>query len=132
MGVRSEWFKLDGDVVFDDLIDSYKNDGIRVINDVLHNEGADVIQRNIANILPVSGRNWNKKKKPASVAKPFEHRDSLLAVTIASKGYYHYLYFPDDGGNTKRHAGNQQFMTRGAENSEDRIIEICLGKLLGD
>ena len=55
MGVRSEWFKLEGDVVLDDLIDSYKDDGIRVINDVLHNEGADVIQKNIASILPVSG-----------------------------------------------------------------------------
>lgn len=132
MGAKTEWFKLEGEDVLGDLIDSYKDDGIRVINDVLHNEGAEVIQRNIENILPVSGRRWNRKKKAASAAKPFGHRDSLLAVTITSRGGYHYLYFPDDGENTKRHAGGQHFMMRGAEESEDRIIEICLGKLLGD
>ena len=132
MGVKTEWFKLEGEAVFDDLIDSYKDDGIRAINDVLHGEGAALIQRNIENILPVSGRKWNKKKKAASAAKPFEHRDSLLAVTIVSKSYYHYLYFPDDGENTKRHAGGKHFMMRGAEESEDRIIEMCLGKLLGN
>lgn len=130
--MKSEWFKLDGEVVFDDLINQYKNDGIKVINDVLHNEGAEVIQNKIESILPVSGRTWKNKKKPASTAKPFEHKDELLAVTTISRGYYHYLYFPDDGENTKRHAGNQRFMQRGAENSEDKIIEICLGKLLGD
>lgn len=130
--MKSEWFKLDGEIVFDDLISQYKDDGIRVINDVLHNEGAEVIQNKIESILPVSGRNWKKKKKAASAAKPFTHVDELLAVTVKTRNAYGYLYFPDDGGNTKRHAGNQQFMMRGAENSEDRIIEICLGKLLGD
>ncbi len=130
--MKSEWFKLDGEVVFDDLISQYKDDGIKVINDVLHNEGAEVIQNKIEGILPVSGRSWKKKKKPASAAKPFTHIDELLAVTVKTRTAYGYLYFPDDGGNTKRHVGNQQFMMRGAENSEDRIIEICLGKLLGD
>lgn len=130
--MKSEWFKLDGEIVFDDLISQYKDDGIKVINDVLHNEGAEVIQNKIESILPVSGRSWKKKKKPASAAKPFTHVDELLAVTVKTRTAYGYLYFPDDGGNTKRHVGNQQFMMRGAENSEDRIIEICLGKLLGD
>ena len=130
--MKSEWFKLDGEVVFDDLISQYKDDGIKTINDVLYSEGAEVIQNEIESILPASGRSWKKKKKPASTAKPFTHVDELLAVTVKTRTAYGYLYFPDDGSNTKRHAGNQMFMQRGAENSEDRIIEICLGKLLGD
>ena len=61
---------------------------------------------------------------------PFtENTGEELAVTIKTKPKYDYLYFPDDGSNTRRHVGNQQFMRRGAEKSRDRIIDICVGRL---
>ena len=83
-------------------------------------------------VLPSSGRRWKGKKRPARSAMPrsFDQDDDLLAVTIAARGVYHYLYFPDDGSNTRKHAGNQQFMYRGAERASPKIIELCLGKLV--
>ena len=53
----------------------------------------------------------------------------MLSVTIKTVNAYNYLYFPDDGSNTKKHAGNQQFMASGAENASDRIMELCIGHL---
>jgi predicted small lipoprotein YifL len=59
----------------------------------------------------------------------FTQSNGPLSVTIAARGRYGYLYFPDDGTNTKRHAGNQQFMMRGAENATAQIVDLCIGKL---
>lgn len=41
-----------------------------------------------------------------------------------------YLYFPDDGTNTEHHAGNQQFMFRGATDSQDRIVNEVIDELV--
>ncbi len=114
---------------FRKIMSDYGDNGLRAINDVLHNEGADEIRRNIMDIIPASGRTWKGKKREAKSAQPFSQKKELLSVTTQSKGSYHYLYFPDDGSNTKRHYGNQQFMRRGAEASADKIIETCLGRL---
>lgn len=115
-----------------DMIAKYGAEAERVINDTLHDEGAKVIKEDIAKLLPSSGRNWSRKKAPARSAMPraFQQDNDLLAVTIAARGAYHYLYFPDDGSNTRRHAGNQRFMKRGAENATSKVIESCLGKLV--
>ena len=59
----------------------------------------------------------------------FNQDEDILTVTIAARGRYHYLYFPDDGSNTRRHVGNQEFMRRGAEAAAGKIIDICLGRL---
>lgn len=53
----------------------------------------------------------------------------MLSVTIKTVSTYNYLYFPDDGSNTKKLAGNQQFMASGAESASDRIMELCIGHL---
>lgn len=128
----SEWFSLDASELdeFQKIMDDYGSVGLQTINDVLHGEGAQVIQDKIQNLLPSSGRTWKRKKAPARSAQPFTHEDGMLSVTTVSRGIYHYLYFPDDGSNTKRHAGNQQFMQRGAEDAASDIIELCMGKLL--
>ena len=104
----------------------------RIIDSVLHREGAEAIKQDITRLLPSSGRSWKGKGAPASAAMPgkFSQDNGTLSVTVAARGKYHYLYFPDDGSNTKRHAGNQQFMMRGAENASERIIEMCIGKLV--
>ena len=56
--------------------------------------------------------------------------NETLAVTIRSRPAYNYLYFPDDGSNTLRHAGGQHFFQSGAEESADQIIDLCVSKLI--
>ena len=105
------------------------NRGEEIVNEVLHGEGADLLKEGITNLLPVSGRTWKKKKKAAKVAKPFNSRDGNLSVTIFTRSGYDYLYFPDDGSNTKRHAGRQQFMKKGTQSKSGKIIDLCLNRL---
>lgn len=114
------------------MMEQYGSSAERVIEDVLHGEGASEIKREISRLLPQSGRRWRGKKPAASRAMPgkFAQDNDLLSVTIAARGAYSYLYFPDDGTNTKNHAGNQQFMRRGAERATPKIIELCLGRLV--
>lgn len=129
-----QWDVFDaGDVEeFTSLINQYGNAAQRVINDVLHKEGAQEIKKEIAHLLPASGRNWKGKGASARSAMPgkFAQDDDLLAVTIAARGKYHYLYFPDDGSNTRKHVGNRRFMKKGAEKATSKIIDLCLGKLI--
>ena len=129
----SEWFKLDA-TELDQLVQAmteYEGKAGPVIDEVFHGPGAELIKENIAMLLPSSGRDWRGKGAAASAAMParFSQDNDSLGVTIAARGKYGYLYFPDDGSNTKNHAGNQQFMMRGAENASTQIIDLCLGKL---
>ena len=115
-----------------DLMTQYGDNAQRVIDEVLHGEGAEEIKDEISRILPSSGRSWKGKKAPAAAAMPgaFQQDNEMLSVTIAARGYYHYLYFPDDGTNTSKHIGDQQFMKRGAESAANRVVELCIGKLV--
>ena len=112
-----------------EIIGKLPNEGECIVNDVFHNEGTELIKEGITILLPVSGRKWKKKKRAAKVAKPFKSINSNLAVTVFARSGYGYLYFPDDGSNTKKHEGNQHFMLKGAENQSGKIIDICLDKL---
>ena len=115
-----------------DLMEQYGDLAKKAINEILHEEGAEEIKKEITRLLPASGRRWKGKKRPARSAMPrgFDQDEDLLSVTIAARGGYSYLYFPDDGFNTKRHAGNQQFMYKGAEKATPKILEMCLGRLV--
>lgn len=108
----------------------YGNQAGRTVDDVLHNEGGKLIQEEIMRLLPESGRTWKGKRTAAKRAQPFTQKNESLAVTIKTKSPYHYLYFPDDGSNTKRHRGEQQFMYRGAENQTNRIMDLCINRLI--
>lgn len=127
-------FKLDEDVGFDRLQAKMQEMGSgsgQLVDEVLHGEGAEVIRKNIKMILPVSGRKWKGKKPAAKVAAaPFKQEDGKLSVTTKTQRNYHYLYFPDDGHTTLKHAGNQQFMLHGAENSAEKIIDMCVSKIV--
>lgn len=103
--------------------------GEEIVNDVLHNEASQIFQESIQNLLPESHRNWEKKKKAAKQAKPFTSIGGNLSVTIVNKNAYAYLYFPDDGTNTKRHRGEQHFMLRGVEAKAGTVVEMCLNRL---
>ena len=130
----SGWFEFDASAI-DPICDAMAAVGEEsgdIIDEVLHGEGAEEIKRKIVPLIPSSGRTWKGKGAPASSAMPgrFSVDKGQLSVTIAARGKYGYLYFPDDGSNTAKHAGNLQFMMHGAEAAEPKVIELCVGKLL--
>lgn len=100
-----------------------------VVDRFLEESGGAEIQHQIMDRLPVSGRRWKGKPPGAKQTRPFRQQFAPLAVTIYTQPAYRYLYFPDDGGNTQRHRGNQQFMLRGAEAAKPAILEGILGAL---
>lgn len=104
----------------------------QTINDVLHNEAGELVQNAIQRLMPVSGKSWKGKKKAAKHAKSMTEVKENLALTVKSKKSYSYLYFPDDGTNTRRHAGNQQFFKRGGESQIGEIVNRCIGRLVND
>lgn len=99
------------------------------ITEVLHGYGAERIGEEARERIFPSGRRWKGKKKSATAAKPFTSKGSSLTVTVSSKSSYHYLYFPNDGSTTKKHRGQQHFMSEGAEAAMDNIMDRCLARL---
>lgn len=102
----------------------------RTVNEVLWNEGGPIINEAIKNLLPTSNRQWKGKRPAAKSAAPFTQENGELSVTIKTKSAYNYLYFPDDGTSTKKHAGEQYFMFGGAEAKQNEIIDLCIAKLI--
>jgi hypothetical protein len=132
----SEWFSLEADAL-DGLATTMEQYGAgagQIVDEVLRGQGAQLIKDRIAPLIPRSGRTWKGKGRAAAAAMPasFQQDNEPQAVTIAARNKYHYLYFPDDGSNTARHAGNKQFMRRGAESASAEIIELCIGRLTED
>lgn len=111
-------------------IKAFQGDAERVINDVLHNEGGPLILDEIKNLMPVSKRQWNGKKVSAKSGKSLMITGDNLSVTVKTTKNYQYLYFPDDGTNTRKHVGNQQFFLHGAENKTEEIINRCIDGLV--
>lgn len=105
-------------------------DSEEIINEALHGYGAEEIEKGIQELLPHSKRQWKGKKAAASATQPFTQENGNLSVTVKTKNDYHYLYFPDDGTNTRNHAGNQQFMLRGAEKKSAGITKNIAEKLV--
>lgn len=105
----------------------------KTINDVLHNEAAPKMQESITRLIPVSSRKpWQGKKPHAKTSKSLTSLNGNLSVTVLTTKNYQYLYFPDDGTNTRRHVGNQQFFHRGGEAVQDEIVDRCVLKLIND
>lgn len=100
------------------------------INAVLHNEGGLLMQEAIQPLIPQSGKTWKGKRAPARTGNSLRSTNENLAVWVRSTKSYQYLYFPDDGSNTRRHVGNQQFFLRGAESVKGEVIDRCVGRLI--
>lgn len=100
------------------------------INDVLHSEGGQLIHDEIKRLMPMSGKRWNGKKAPAKTSNSLQIVGGNLSVTVKTKKAYQYLYFPDDGSNTRRHAGNQQFFLNSGENQKEQIMNLCINRLV--
>lgn len=117
---------------FDSLaqaISRYEGNAEDVINEEFESFGVPTVETNIQELIRPSGRRWSGKKASATRGAPFRHDMANLGFIVRSKSAYNYLYFPDDGSNTKRHAGNQQFMIRGAEKAAPDIIERVTAKI---
>ena len=100
------------------------------INDVLHGEGGQLIHDEIKRLMPMSGKRWKGKKAPAKSSNSLQIVGGNLSVTVKAKKAYQYLYFPDDGSNTRRHAGNQQFFLNSGENQKEQIMNLCINRLV--
>lgn len=107
--------------------EKYPENAERAINEVLHGEGGPIIYRSINPLIHASGRTFKGHRASATVSHwPEYHTEEPLAIEVAASSAYRYLYFPDDGSNTKRHAGNQRFFLRGGEAVIPRLTEMCL------
>ena len=114
-------------------MESYAGNVEESINEILHGEGGTLIHDSVQRLIPASGRKpWNGKVPAANKSKALQNINSNLSVTTTTKKKYQYLYFPDDGTNTKRHAGNQQFFLRGGEAVQDEIVDRCVSRLVND
>lgn len=109
---------------------SFQGDTEKTINEVLHNEGGQLIHDEIKRLMPMSGKRWKGKKAPAKTSNSLQIVGGNLSVTVTTKKAYQYLYFPDDGSNTRRHAGNQQFFLNGGENQKEEIMNLCINRLV--
>lgn len=109
----------------------FQGDAVQTINEVLHNEGGQLIHDEIKRLMPMSGKRWKGKKTPAKTSNSLVIVGGNLSVTVTTKKAYQYLYFPDDGSNTRRHAGNQQFFLNGGENQKEEILNRCINRLVG-
>lgn len=120
---------------FDELHEAMKNfqgNTEEVINEVLHDEGGELIEDAVKRLMPVSGKHWKGKKGAAKTSNSLQIVGENLAVTVKTRKAYQYLYFPDDGTSTRRHAGNQQFFLRGGESQKDEIINRCIKRLTNE
>lgn len=100
------------------------------INEVLHGEGGALIQESIRRLIPMSGKNWKGKAAPAKTGNSLMLVPENLSVTTKSTKRYQYLYFPNDGLNTRRHVGDQQFFLEGAETVTDDVVDRCIANIL--
>ena len=113
-------------------IENYPDNAEQKINQVLHGEGSAKIQEYIKILMPFSGAHWAGKAPAAKFSKSLTDEHENLSVTVKSTKKYHYLYFPDDGTNTRRHVGNKQFFYKGAEDAQDEIIDRCVERLVNE
>lgn len=107
----------------------YQGDTENAINDVLHNYAGDRAQVDIYRLMPVSQKRIGKHAKHS---KALQNVLGNLSVTVTTAGKFGYLYFPDDGTNTRRHVGNQRFFERGGEAAMNDIIERCVTRLTNE
>lgn len=117
---------------FERLQNAMKNfpgDTEKAINEVFHEEASPLIQDAIRRLMPVSGKTWKGKAPAAKTGKSLTDEKGNLYITVRTSKKHQYLYFPDDGTNTRRHIGDQQFFRRGGESQQTEIVDRCIKRL---
>jgi hypothetical protein len=113
-------------------VKNFPGNAEKSINEVFHNDAPPIVSEEIKRLMPVSGKTWKGKAPAAKSAKSLTDETGNLSFAVKTTGKYHYLYFPDDGTNTKRHVGNQQFFQRGGENKQTEIVDRCISRIVND
>lgn len=111
-------------------LENFPGNSEKAINEVFHGEGGALIQEHIRRLIPVSGKTWRGKAAPAKSGNSLMLVPGNLSVTTKSTKKYHYLYFPDDGTNTRRHVGNQRFFPTGAEIAAPEVVDMCIDNII--
>ena len=129
--MSSGTFRLDATEIerLQTAMKEYSGNVEEAINEILHNEAGELIQEQIKLLMPVSGAKWKGKKSPAKTSNSLRNVPGNLSITVTTTKNYQYLYFPDDGTSTVKHAGNKQFFARGGEAAKEDIIDRCIAKL---
>ncbi|MBP3951127.1 hypothetical protein [Bacillus suaedae] len=91
----------------------------KIINDVLHKTGIELVTDSIIERMPLS----DKKKKHAKTSKPFRSEKFNLGFEIKPKRQFYYLVFPNDALGTSLGKNEQEFMEIGLERSINKIVE---------
>lgn len=113
-----------------DRVRAYGDDAEGVVNEVLHEQGGPMIYERINPLIHPSGRTFKGHTRSARKTKwPLYKTDENLAVTVTTRAAQRYLYFPNDGSNTRRHAGGQHFFLRGANAAAPEILDRCMAAL---
>lgn len=112
------------------VLEKFPGNSEKAINEVLHGEGGALIQESIRRLIPVSGKTWKGKAAPARSGNSLMLEPGNLSVTTKSTKPYQYLYFPNDGTNTRRHVGNQQFFPQGVENVEGEVVDRVIDNII--
>ena len=116
------------------------NHAERVINETLHTEGIEIIERNVTRLLPVSKRNksapWYRQHGSTKHAKDGNwsiSKKEPLGFMLKSKGgaankrgSFGYLIFPDEG----RGQTEQNFTERATDIAVPKLLETLHGKLI--
>lgn len=113
-------------------VKNFPGNAEKSINDVFHNEAPPLVSEEIKRLMPASGKSWRGKAPAAKTAKSLTDETANLSFTVKTTGKYNYLYFPDDGSNTRRHVGNQQFFQHGGENKQTEIVDRCINRIVDD
>lgn len=106
-----------------------------IMNDYLHNSGANIVIDKIKEEMP-KGVNDNKKYKgyPRTHAKEslsltFTKINLGFAIKTSTSPFFGYLYFPAFGQGTSKHNAPNLFFEEGAEKGRQPIVDE-LAKLL--
>ena len=128
----SSWFALDAPA-FDEVIAAamaFGDGADKVIERTLHEEAGREIYERINPLIHPSGRTFKGHRASARASDWPTYDKGSMSVTVAARCEWHYLYFPDDGSNTRRHAGNQRMFERGAEQATQRVADMCIENLM--
>lgn len=100
-----------------------------IMNDYLHNEGANIVIDKIIKEMPV-GVNDNKKSKgyPRTHAKyslslEFTKINLGFAIKTTSSPFFGYLYFPAFGEGTSKRNTPNLFFERGVDSGRKPIVD---------
>ena len=111
------------------VVKDFPQNAEEAINDVFHNEAPGMVSETIKLLMPMSGREWAGKAPAARTSKSLTSETANLSFTVKSTTKYNYLYFPDDGTNTRRHVGDQHFFRDGGEMRQHEIVDRCITRI---